>query len=68
MLLSFLTVEKQNLPFKNVKTLLDNTNYKIVPLPGSALEDVFKLSTEPIYEKAWKERVEPYIKNYLGYN
>ena len=57
------------MPFDSLSTLMDNTNFKLTTYPNTALENKFKLSTNPLWQKAWKERMEPYrdeLKPYFG--
>ena len=67
MLLSFLTVERFDLPFNNLRDLLKNTDYNIAIIPGSISEAIFKDSLDPNYQEAWKDRIEPYLEDYLPY-
>ena len=64
-LISYLSTQKTSLPFHSLDGLLDSTSYKIVIISGSAQEDYFKLSVDPVKQKAWTERIEPYL-NYFG--
>ena len=64
-LISYLSTQKTHLPFHSLDGLLDSTSYKIAIMSGSADEDYFKLSADPVKQKAWTERVEPFL-NYFG--
>ena len=64
-LISYLSTQKTSLPFHSLDGLLDSTSYKIAIISGSAQEDYFKLSADPVKQKAWTERIEPYL-NYFG--
>ena len=66
-LISYLATSKINLPFESIATLLSLTNYQIAINPGTSLEDTFKLSTDSTYQKAWSERIEPYLEYYRPY-
>jgi len=66
-LISYLATSKINLPFDSIATLLSLTNYQIAINPGTSLEDTFKLSTDLTYQKAWSERIEPYLDYYRPY-
>ena len=66
-LISHLATSKINLPFDSIATLLSLTNYQIAINPGTSLEDTFKLSTDSTYQKAWSERIEPYLDYYRPY-
>ena len=46
--------------------LVKTSNYKIAIIPGTNAENVFKYSTDEWWQKAWKERIEPYLQNYAG--
>lgn len=59
MLITYLTVQKTPFPFIDIAGLLDQTNFIIAILPGSALEDAFVQSNDPIKLRAWEERIEP---------
>ena len=59
-----LLVEKTNLPFDGIETLMMNSNYKIAVYPGTLHEDFFRHSNDPVMKKAWTERIEPYMDFY----
>ena len=63
-LISYLSIQKTNLPFNNLETLLSLTSNKIALLPGSAEEDEFRYSTDPLMQRAWTERIEPYLDEF----
>ncbi len=44
--------------------MIEKTDTKIALVPNSASEDEFKQSTDPLWQRAWKERVQPNINNY----
>lgn len=46
--------------------LVDNTDFRIAVTPGSAFLDTFKLSNDPVWSKAYKTRIEPYLEKYKG--
>ena len=48
-LISYLSIQKTNLPFNNLETLLSLTSNKIALLPGSAEEDEFRYSTHRFF-------------------
>ena len=64
MLVSYLSTKVVVLPFNNIRELLDNTNFRIGVTPGTSHVDYFKYSTNPILQKAFKERIEPYLDEY----
>ena len=57
-------MQKTNLPFDGIETLMLNSNYKIGIIPGTSSEDFFRYSNDPVMQKAWKERIEPYMDFY----
>ena len=63
-LISYLSIQKTNLPFNNLETLLSLTSNKIAVLPGSGKEDEFRYSTDPLMQRAWTERIEPYFDEF----
>ena len=63
-LISYLSIQKTNLPFNNLETLLSLTSNKIAVLPGSGEEDEFRYSTDPLMQRAWTERIEPYLDEF----
>ena len=66
MLISYLATRKIVLPFNNVEELVKKSNYKIAINPGTTQEDVFKYSSDESWQKAWNDRIEPYLQNYAG--
>ena len=67
-LISYLTSRQTVLPFRNIPELVWSTHTKIAIVLGTADEDAFKISTDPYWMKAWKERIEPNIDEYKGKN
>ena len=60
-------VRKVNLPFDGLESLLLNSDYKVAVLPDSVYADEIKYSNILMWQKAWKERVEPYLEDYKPY-
>ena len=67
MLISFLAIQTINLPFKNIKSLYESTNFQVALMPGSAMEDAFKYSNDVLYKNVYADRIQPYIPQYLSY-
>ena len=67
MLISYLATRVITLPFRGVPELVDKSNFRIGLIPGSYFEDVFKYETDPHWQLAWKKRIQPYVKDYQGY-
>ena len=63
-LISKLTSRKISLPFSNLPELLEKTDRNIILYPGSFASDMFKFSEDPVWQKAWNERIEPYLHAY----
>ena len=64
MLVSYLSTRLIVLPFNNLQELINLPNYLIAFRPGGSYEDDFKLSKSPLYQQAWKTKIEPYIDKY----
>ena len=64
MLISYLSTRFIALPFKNIKDLVENSDFKIALIKGTSYDDAFKLSTDPIWQKAYSERIEPFLDKY----
>ena len=66
-LISYLTTKIIILPFNGIDSLLSDTNYKIAVDPGSAYQSEFQYSTDPVWKKAWTNRVKPHLDDYKSY-
>ena len=62
MLITYLSTRVISLPFDNLQTLLENTDYRIILMPESSFEDVFRQSTDPVRQKAYQENIKPNIE------
>ena len=67
MLISYLATRVIVLPFDGIATLLTKSDFQIAIMPGSGHEDAFKFSTDDIWQRAWKERIQPYLEDYRPY-
>ena len=67
MLISYLAQRVITLPFDSVKSLLEKSDFNIGVAAGSAMEDIFKFSNDPDFQRAYKERIEPYLDRYKPY-
>ena len=63
MLVSYLSTRFTILPFKDINGLM-MTDYKIGVKVGAIQQDYFKLSTDPLMQKAYSEKIEPYMNEY----
>ncbi|TRY79476.1 hypothetical protein TCAL_06563, partial [Tigriopus californicus] len=64
MLISFLATRVIVLPFNSLQGLVDESDFRISLSPGTSYMDAFKQSQDPIWQKAWKDRIEPYLSSY----
>ena len=67
MLISYLARRVINVPFDGISTLVTTTDFKITLMPGTSIEDSFKTSTDPLWQKAWTDRIEPFLDEYKPY-
>ena len=68
MFLTFLAIDKINFPFHDIQSLVSNTNYKIAINVGSSNENWFKQSKNEFSQKAWQERIEPFLDDFAKFN
>ena len=61
-LISYLATDIINFPFDNLENLLKLSSYKIAVESGTYSEDYFRLSKDPIIQKAWTERIKPHLE------
>ena len=61
-----LATQTLTLPFDSLEGLVDNSNYHILVVTGTAYEDTFKTAKEPVWQKAWTDRVQPYLAGDKG--
>ena len=59
-----LFVRKIILPFDGIESLMLFSDTKIVLLPDSAQVDTFKYSKDPVWQRAYHERIEPHLDLY----
>ena len=64
MIVSYLSTRIISIPFNGIPSLITNTDYNILTLPGSVLADSFKHSKDSFWQRAWKERMEPFLDDY----
>ena len=67
MLISYLAVKKTELPFQTLNELAEMPKYKLVVGAGTEHFDRFKYSNNSLYQKLWKEKIEPYADNLPSY-
>ena len=66
-LISNLSKRTIQLPFTDLASLLSTSNYKIGLMVGSSQENSFRYSEDPLFQRAWTERIEPYLQKYKNY-
>ena len=66
MIVSYLSTRIINIPFNGIPSLVTTTDFKLLTLPGSAQADSFKHSKDLFWQKAWNERMEPYLDDYIS--
>jgi hypothetical protein len=64
MLISYLSSRVVVMPFNSINEMVHRSGVKLYVLPGGAMEDSFKLSTDPDWQKAWNEKIEPTLEEY----
>ncbi len=67
MLISYLSTRVTVLPFNNIPELIAKSQYRILFIPGTSSEDAFKKSQDPDWMVAWKERIQPTLKDFIGF-
>ena len=67
MLISYLATRVISLPFKTIPELLTNTQIRILLTPGTSFEDSFKTATDPNWQAAWTDRVQPHLEEHKGF-
>ena len=56
MLISYLATRVKVMPFNDIADLVSNTDFRIIVLPSSSMEDAFKNSIDPDWQTAWIQR------------
>jgi hypothetical protein len=64
MLISYLATRVIVFPFNSIPEMVHTSGYQLYIDPGGYMEDSFKLSTDPDWQKAWTEMIEPYLEEY----
>jgi hypothetical protein len=67
MLISYLSIKVTALPFHSLKEMLEQSSYRLALMPGSAYEDAFKFSNDPLWQQVYEERIKPYLEEYMKY-
>ncbi|XP_059085839.1 glutamate receptor ionotropic, kainate 5-like [Tigriopus californicus] len=64
MLISYLATRVIVLPFESLQGLVEGSDFRISLTPGSSYMDAFKQSQDPLWQKAWKDRIETNLATY----
>ena len=67
MLISYLATRVISLPFNNIPELVSDSQFRIVLIPGTSFEDAFKTSSNPDWQAAWIDRIEPHLEEHMGF-
>ena len=67
MLVSYLATRKTVLPFNTLSEMYENTDFRLALIPSTSFEDSFKYSTDPLWQKIFKERLQPHLQEYSDY-
>ena len=67
MLVSYLATRKTVLPFDTLSEMFEKTDFRLALIPSTSFEDSFKYSTDPLWQKIFKERLEPHLQEYSDY-
>ena len=62
--MSHFSVEKTILPFDTLSEMYHKSDFRLALTPKASYEDDFKYSTDPLWQKIYKERIEPYLQEY----
>jgi len=64
MLITYLSTRVITLPYDSIDGLMENSDHKLALLPGSSYEDDFKNAANPLWRKAYTERIQPNLGSY----
>ena len=67
MLVSYLATRKTVLPFHTLSEMYENTDFRLALIPSTSFEDSFKYSADPLWQKIYKERLQPHLQEYSDY-
>ena len=68
-LVSYLSIRKTTLPFESLEELVEKKkDFRILVIPGSSMMDTFKFSKEDIWQKAWKNQIQPHLEDYKNFS
>ena len=65
---SYLSARITTLPFYDLNGLVETSDFKIALMPGSYYVDIFRLSNDSTWQKAFKTRIEPNLESYKGHS
>ena len=68
MVTSYLSARVTSLPFYDLNGLVETSDFKIALMPGSYYVDIFRLSNDSLWQKAYQTRIEPNLESYKGHS
>ena len=66
-LISFMAKQTIALSFQDISDLYKNTDMRIAIMPGGMVENDFRYSKDPLWQKIFQERVEPHLEEIKAY-
>ena len=66
-LISFLAKQTVALPFNNLREFYENTNDRLMIMPGGMIENDFRYSNDTLWQKVFHERIEPHLEEVKAY-
>ena len=66
-LISFLAKQTVSLPFINLQELKENTESRLLIMPGGMIENDFRYSTDPLWQNIFRNRIEPHLAEVKAY-
>jgi hypothetical protein len=64
MIISKLSSQVIVLPFHSIAEMVKTNDYRLYAEPGTYHVDAFKLSTDPVWNQAWNEKIEPSLEEF----
>ena len=66
-LISFLAKQTVSLPFNNLQEFYENTKSRLLIVPGGMIENDFRHSTDPLWQKIFRDRIGPHLAEVKAY-
>ena len=55
------------MPFSSLQEMYYDTDFRLALRPSTTFEDNFKYSSEEIFQKIYKDRLEPHLEEYAAF-